>query len=359
MRITRACLILGLAVWVASLPAFPVQAAGITILGQVPGGAGYTFTNFDGPVPSTTAGTGTNMNGISNAGVAVGFSTPDGAAFTNFTANPRTSTTATLLTPPLGSAAMALGINSKGEVVGTDGAGNAFSLLNGTVTTLAVGTPAMAFGINDKGMIVGQETAGGHTPGFVLDGTTLTTINAPAGSNSNIVNAQGINNNGLIVGFYAGNDGNQHGFMANLAAASGGMLTGTKIADPTIIPQEPGATFVFSQILGINDHGLAVGYYGDSTGSQHGFLYNTLTGTYTFLDDPSARIDPALGTVITQITGITNDNEITGFYSTADGVFHGFVATVPEPGSVVLMGLGLAGVAGYLRHHWRRTRAHP
>ena len=35
---------------------------------------------------------------------------------------------------------------------------------------------------------------------------------------------------------------------------------------------------MFSQILGINDHGIAVGYYGDSTLSQHGFLYNTNTG---------------------------------------------------------------------------------
>jgi hypothetical protein len=31
------------------------------------------------------------MNGISNGGTAVGFSTTDNAAFTNFTANPLTS----------------------------------------------------------------------------------------------------------------------------------------------------------------------------------------------------------------------------------------------------------------------------
>jgi PEP-CTERM motif len=72
-------------------------------------------------------------------------------------------------------------------------------------------------------------------------------------------------------------------------------------------------------------------------------------------DDPGAQIDPNLGTVITQITGITDSGEITGFYSDANGVFHGFVGTVPEPGSMVLMGLGLAGVAGLLRRHWRRA----
>ena len=98
------------------------------------------------------------------------------------------------------------------------------------------------------------------------------------------------------------------------------------IADPTIpnVAGEPGATFVFSQILGINDKGIAVGYYGDSTTSQHGFIYNTNTGQYTFLDDPSEAFNN--GVEVTQITGITNSGEITGFYSDANGVFHGFVA---------------------------------
>jgi hypothetical protein len=149
-------------------------------------------------------------------------------------------------------------------------------------------------------------------------------------SGPNTVNAQGINNKGLVVGFYVGTDGQDHGFMANERAAKNGTLTGTAITDPTIptVPGEPGATFVFSQILGVNDHGIAVGYYGDSTTSQHGFIYNTNTGQYTFLDDPSEAFDN--GVEVTQITGITNSGEITGFYSDANGVFHGFVATAPR-----------------------------
>src|SRR5208282_449555 len=100
---------------------------------------------------------------------------------------------------------------------------------------------------------------------------------------------------------------------------------------------EPGATFVFSQMLGINDSGAVVGYYGDSTTSQHGFLYDSLTGQYTFLDDPAAQFNN--GVEITQITGINDSGEISGFYSDANGVFHGFVATpVPEPGSLTALG---------------------
>jgi hypothetical protein len=86
--------------------------------------------------------------------------------------------------------------------------------------------------------------------------------------------------------------------MGNASSAVAGNLTGTAIADPTIpsVPAEPGARF--SQNLGVNDGGIAVGYYGDSTTSQHGFFYNTHTGVYTFLDDPSEQFSN--GVVVTQ-----------------------------------------------------------
>ncbi|MFI5456223.1 MAG: hypothetical protein ACHRXM_12315 [Isosphaerales bacterium] len=289
---------------------------------------GYQFTNFDGPTPGTAAGTGTNMNGISNKGAAVGFTIDNNGNFSNFTANPLKSRTATILNINGSTKAMALGSNSAGTVVGTDGNGNAFFFNHGKVKTFIPtgGSSAIAFGINDHGTVVGQYVTSTATPGFIrVKPNSYITINAPSGPNT--VNAQGINNQGLVVGFYVGTDTQVHGFIASEKAATNGTLTGTAIVDPSIpvVPGEPGASFVFSQILGINDHGIAVGYYGDSTTSQHGFLYNTKTGVYTFLDDPNEAF--AKGVEVTQITGITNSGEITGFYSDANGVFHGFVAT--------------------------------
>ena len=265
--------------------------------------------------------------------------------FTNFSGTP--FTTLTQLTT--GAGQTAFGINSAGNVVGGNGT-NAFFLPVGGPLQLLMTPPnaVNASGINDKGNIVGQFTSGANTPGFILPSSTsnsFTTINQPTGITSDVINAQGINNNGLVVGFYLGNDGQVHGFTSNAPALPGTSITATAVTDPTIPanPNEPGATFVFSQILGIDDAGLAAGYFGNSITSQRGFFFNTNTGSYTFLDDPAAMFHN--GVEITQVTGISNSGEIAGFYTDANGTFHSFVAIpTPKPGSRLFLVSGLLGI---------------
>jgi hypothetical protein len=307
---------------------------------------GYVFTNFDPTL--VTGAAGSNVNGISNTGQVVGTQVDvnNASVFVNFAGTPTSLTTLNT-----GTGQIAFGINSAGNVVGGNGQ-TAFYLPNGgSPQTITVpGNATNAFGINDGGTIVGQYSSpAGATPGFVLPSigsSSAITINSPSGPN--VVNAQGINNNGLAIGFYVGTDGQVHGFQANTAGvAAGSTITGIAIADPTIpvVPGEPGATFVFSQLLGINDTGLVSGYYGDSTTSQHGFLYNTKTGTYTFLDDPAEGFHN--GVEVTQITGITNAGELAGFYTDANGIAHSFIATpAPEPGSLALLATGLGLLVG-------------
>jgi len=305
--------------------ATPGQGPHLTILGTGSVG-GYTFLNVDGPNAGTNAGAGTNLNGLSNRGVAVGFDIDNNGGVHNFVGD--VFGTSAVLNISGSPAAMAFGINRADEVVGTDGNGNAFFLRRDKVHTFIPGggSAATAFGINDNGNIVGQYTLNNQMPGFFLANHEggLVRIDAPSGPD--IVNAQGVSQKGEVVGFYVGTDGQDHGFMADVYRGRHGQLTGTAIADSTIpaVAGEPGATFVFSQILGLNNHGIAVGYYGDSTTSQHGFLYDLNTGQYTFLDDPAEAFNN--GVEVTQITGINDSGEITGFYSDANGVFHGFFA---------------------------------
>jgi probable HAF family extracellular repeat protein len=311
----------------------------------------YVFTNFDGP--GNNAG-GTTANGINNLGQIVGFSSnTGGTTLTNFIRNTDGSFT-TLDTVNESSAAMANGINSTGSVVGASGS-NAFLFQGTTLSDLGAPNPGnttseAAFGINDTGQAVGQyvDSSTSNEPGFLMSGSTFTILSPSA--QALVTNAQGINNNGLVVGFFSetGTPTVQHGFLYNSINK-----TYSTINDPTPALAE-GQSIVLTQFLGISDKDLAVGYYQTSNGSQHGFIYNADTQQYTFVDDPDAA---ATGVSTTQITGINNSGEIAGFFVDSDGAQHGFLAIpsstptpVPLPaaawsGLALLAGLGTMNIA--------------
>ena len=153
------------------------------------------------------------------------------------------------------------GRNDNGTSIGYSGAGQTPVFLNGFSAPFLVGTPVL------------------------LNGSTSTpvTFSVPAGT----FNVNGINNFGSIVG--AGNIGDLkfHGFKR----WSNGNVA---------ILDYPGAVQTIP--TSINDSGAIVGYYTDSSGQSHGFLY--VNGKWAPLDYPKAAG--------TSLAGISNAGLIVG-----------------------------------------------
>ncbi|MHC5076620.1 MAG: PEP-CTERM sorting domain-containing protein, partial [Planctomycetota bacterium] len=80
-------------------------------------------------------------------------------------------------------------------------------------------------------------------------------------------------------------------------------------------------------LAGIDGENI-VGRYRDMDYDNHGFIYNG--GVFSILDYPDAYD--------TYTLGIDGDN-IVGHYKDSSGE-HGFLYTIPEPSTIILLGLG-------------------
>jgi hypothetical protein len=87
---------------------------------------------------------------------------------------------------------------------------------------------------------------------------------------------------------------------------------------------------VLTRAYGI-DGGNIVGWY-SAGGTPHGFLYDGTT--WTPLNKPGAFDTCAFG---------IDGGNIVGYYGDVSGA-HGFVYTIPEPGTLLLVGLGGLGL---------------
>ena len=96
-----------------------------------------------------------------------------------------------------------------------------------------------------------------------------------------------------------------------------------------------------TELLGINDEGLAVGFdcavAGCSSGPQHGIIYNIAKKTFTTLDPP--------GSTATTFNGLNDRGQIVGFFVDAAGNTDGTLGTpVPEPSTWIMILAGFAGL---------------
>jgi hypothetical protein len=145
----------------------------------------------------------------------------------------------------------------------------------------------------------------------------------------------GLNDNGVTVGFWssmntASMSNNNFGFWEQ----NGHYHT----ADfPTGDPASPPV----DQLLGVNDHDVAVGFYTDGQGNNHGYEYNIKTHRYSTVTDPS------LPSASLTAAGINNYGNVAGIYTNAAGTTDGFLKVghtfigLAVPGASSTMALGV------------------
>jgi probable HAF family extracellular repeat protein len=179
-------------------------------------------------------------------------------------------------------------------------------------------------GINDGRIIVGYFGDGTIVPnnGYVLvpqnHYSVENFINLPSGDFASQTQAIGINNREFpdIVGFYTDNaTGFTHGFLDANGVQS-------PVDDPAGSP--PNVTTPLQNLLGINDRGKAAGFWTDNNAHEHGFVVELdfqSPGNSKFIEIPPSTFP---GAVATQASGITNRDDVCGFWTDANGNNHGF-----------------------------------
>lgn len=243
-------------------------------------------------------------------------------------------------------------INNLGQIVGESaygphGADHAFLYSGGVMTdlgTLASSSQSRAWGINDHGEIVGDSGGFGHA--FLYSGGMMTDLGTLGGENSI---AQGINNNGQIVGWANNAAGSGHGFLY-----SEGVMTD--------IGSLPGGGQ--SGAYAINNNGEIVGTAAivpDGqpvyVGEWHAILYSggAMIDLNTRLDTSSA------GWLLEDAVAINDVGMIVG-----DGLFNGgtssipvLLTPVPEPSALVLLAIGGLALGGLVVVRKRERRRRP
>ena len=170
--------------------------------------------------------------------------------------------------------------------------------------------------INNGGLIAGYFGSGaaGHpNQGYTVAPPTYTSFTSENFPGSVQTQVTGLNNIGTTVGFWS-NTNLGVGLDSNFGFTNvGGVFT--NVNNPNTATTPP----VFNQLLGVNDHNIAVGSYTDAAGVTHGYTYTIATQTFSAnIDDPNA-----VGN--TTAAAINNAGVIAGFYTDGAGNFHGFI----------------------------------
>jgi Cu/Zn superoxide dismutase len=175
-------------------------------------------------------------------------------------------------------------------------------------------------GINNEGAIAGYFGSGtqGHPNQGYLLSPPYTQGNYQSENFTNSVQTQvtGLNDKGVTVGFFstqnnATQNNNNFGWYA-----SGGQFH--EVNFPTGTPASPPV----DQLLGVNDHDIAVGFFTNASGLNRGYTYNINTKRFNRVLIPGV---PGLGPSLTA-TAINNHDDVAGFYTAKNGATDAFLA---------------------------------
>ena len=205
---------------------------------------------------------------------------------------------------------------------------------NGTIITIDepnAGTSALegtiVFAVNASGVMTGAySNKPGIAHGFVYADGTFTPFDAPnAGSSPPSGWFQGttgiaIDTAGDVVGISADSNNAYHGI---LREANG---TLTEFDDPNA-PTATSSRGTYP--MAINDAGQIVGFYTtgsyDTNSGYHGFVYSIANGAFAEIDDPSAGTVPSYQKQGTVAMAISASGTVAGYYADSNGNRHGFI----------------------------------
>lgn len=357
-------------------------ASGISAQPLTSGGSVGTFTTLDVSGAGTSADQGTLAICINAAGASAGIYSNETGLLHGFV-RAADGTVATFDAPDAGTSSngnyvrgtFPMSINTAGDVVGVyfdanNGYHGFLRLADGAITEFDApgagaassrGTAAMS--INDTDEIAGFYTTGNYQTNSVYHGFlrtangTYTTIDAPnagtvgGGSSKPGTQVIAINAAGEIAGSYLDSNMNRHGFMRS---ASG---TFTEFDPPGTdtagIQHEP---LSGTSPMSIDAAGDIAGMYTDASAVEHGFVRSAADGTFTEFNPQD--MSTSSGGVMQGTLALGMDpggNYVTGSYSDASGMMHGFVRVASgaitefsAPGAAAAMpylpGTGAVGV---------------
>jgi hypothetical protein len=199
-------------------------------------------------------------------------------------------------------------------------------------------------GINNEGVIAGYFGSGakGHpNQGYQLFSPygqgNYANENFPGSKQTQVT---GLNDYGVTVGFWstqntASMNNNNFGFYA-----VGGRYYNVNF------PTGNNASPQVDQLLGVNDHDVAVGFYTNAQGNNRGYTYNIRTRSFTRVLVPGAPAGEA-GPSLTA-TAINNYGDVAGFYAKSSSVTDAFLQlhngrfiTLAVPGASMTQAFGV------------------